>query len=1096
MKKAEIPANDQERLNKLASLNILDTASEKQFDQLTKQAVKALNCPIALIGLIDEKRLWLKSKVGLEVSQIDRETSICTYIVDHLEPLIVEDTSKDERFKDNPLVTGEPHVKSYFGVPLVTSDGHHIGSFCVMSPEIVKINDMGITLLKSLAQNAVMLMELREKNQQINMLDMQFSDIQHLSKTGGWELDVASGETTWSEEVYNIYGLLPGTQVNKDDGISYYTEESSKKLEQLLSNCIDNKVDFDEIFQFRDEDFQHKWLRVNGKPVVNRNSEVTKVVGTIQDVTQQKKREDELRANYKLQWVNSSLLEISAQDIPLKEKLDQTLELIVKLDDLGIKKQAGFFLMDEQKNQLVLTSEKELATPLLTLCKTIDIGQCLCGKAAEMKQILHASCVDERHENRFSGMKPHGHYNVPILYQGKVLGVMVLYLEHGHEKSEYELSFLHEISKMIADIIVSSNTKEELAKKNSKVSTLYHLSPDLIGLFDMEGNFLEVNPSWQSLLGYTKDELIGQPCYMLVHPEDVEITRQEILKVSAGKHVRDFEIRILKKGAEAIYISWVAYQGGTGDFFYAIGRDITVNKEKELERQFILNNMKVGTWKWDIVSNQLEWDDSNYKVYDIKKEEFSGAFEAWESRLHPDYKERALQDVNDALDGTKDFFTTFAILDSKGKTKYIGARADIIRDLNGKPLKMVGINWDRTEEEKSQLDYEEQKRLAFHNAKLASIGELAAGVGHEINNPLSIPKAYIPIILESINKGNLDQEDLKQKLSSMSIAIERIESIVKGLKTLTHHDENKMEYFDLIELVRETFRMLVNIYKKDNVHLTLDTDGVERAPILGHRGRLQQVLMNLLSNAKDALKESQFAEIEITIRNSDKGYQCTIHDNGEGIAESDMKRIFNPFFTTKKIGEGSGIGLSVCQKVLSEHKGKLWCHSKLGEGTSFHMLIPHRDEKIPQLRPKTQQTQKPAKINFSELSVLVCEDEPVIREIISMLLEDQVKNLVIATDGKDGLNRFRKATEKFDIIITDVKMPELDGISMLHTIHQEAELPLTLVLTGGVNIEEEYKDINLDELVSLFLYKPFKQAELFEAIQLVIEEKQIVDKTG
>lgn len=263
----------------------------------------------------------------------------------------------------------------------------------------------------------------------------------------------------------------------------------------------------------------------------------------------------------------------------------------------------------------------------------------------------------------------------------------------------------------------------------------------------------------------------------------------------------------------------------------------------------------------------------------------------------------------------------------------------------------------------------DQKSQILHQEKLASIGQLAAGVAHEINNPAGFVKSnlhsleYIfdsitdylndceefsksePDLFEKLlafrNKHKLDiaLEDYRDILDDSLEGLQRIEDIVISLRDFSRQDSDKDTRFDVNDCINNTLKLLRNEIKyKANVTLSL----ADSAYVMGQPGAMSQVILNLVSNAADAIKDN--GEIQISTLHEADNIRITIQDNGSGIPQNIITKIFDPFFTTKEIGVGTGLGLSVSHNIIKMHGGRLHVDSEEGQGTCFSIFLPHAKE--------------------------------------------------------------------------------------------------------------------------------------------------------
>ncbi len=290
---------------------------------------------------------------------------------------------------------------------------------------------------------------------------------------------------------------------------------------------------------------------------------------------------DSLESQFSLK----KLLELGLEDYPLQDKLQRALEILFELSWLSIKPMGAIFLVrEDDPNAIHLSAHKDLAKPLHVLCNRVPFGHCLCGRAAETKEIQFADCVDCRHDTKFEEMPPHGHYNVPILSGEKLLGVYVVYLEEGHTFAQWEVDFLSSFAQVLASVIERAQLEETLSKEKGKLRFLFEESPVGFALCDMEGVLVEVNQSFLDIVNYTEEEA-KKLTYWELTPEEYAPQEEEQLKNlretgSYGPYEKEY---ISKDGARvSVLLSGILLSEGDGkDYIWSVVEDITKRKEHE-----------------------------------------------------------------------------------------------------------------------------------------------------------------------------------------------------------------------------------------------------------------------------------------------------------------------------------------------------------------------------------------------------------------------------------------------------------------------------------------------------------------------------------
>ncbi len=395
---------------------------------------------------------------------------------------------------------------------------------------------------------------------------------------------------------------------------------------------------------------------------------------------------------------------------------------------------------------------------------------------------------------------------------------------------------------------------------------------------------------------------------------------------------------------------------------------------------------------------------------------------------------------------------------------------------NGIRYGMACVSIDITERKTAQLELESQKKITAHQSKLAMIGELAAGVGHEINNPLSIVVAKTNLVVERlIGPAEIDN---RQELGKVLAAAERIKKIVLGLKTFSRKDSDEFQVINLSQLVKDSVELVSKIYENEGVSVKTFTKDHD-IYIKGNFVQLQQVMINFLSNAKDATFGRNPRKIDIHVGMlKDKPF-FSVTDNGVGVSEEIKERIFQPFFTTKPVKEGTGLGLAIVRNIARDHQCEILIENNSEGGACFKFIFSECTRSV--LPEETTARSDSRLENLSDsFSCLVVEDDEDVREILVEYLSYSHNYVVGVKEGSEALSRLNN--EKFDFIITDMRMPNMTGLELANKVKERRDLvpPSIILVTGGT---VEHIDLKKHTSIDAILYKPFTKEELLSVIQ-------------
>ncbi|GAB4016194.1 MAG: hypothetical protein Fur0010_15800 [Bdellovibrio sp.] len=702
MKKAPIPKDDEERLKDLYRYRILDSEAEKEFDDITWIAAIFFKVKTSLISLVDRERQWFKSKVGIDVSETPRDISWCGHAIESDDVFVVNDSTKDERFRDNPLCLGEPHVIFYAGAPLITPNGFKIGTLCLIDDKPRDFREEERGVLSRLASQVVSLFELRYQKEKMRLKLERQEMILEGANLGVWDWWIGSDKVICDRRWCSMLGLNYETtpQLLKSRDERVHPDDRPQVYADIKLHLEGKTEYYENVHRLKHANGTWRWILDRGK-VSERdaNGKPVRLTGTHFDITEEKNRQ-------------------------FKEKFISEIR-------------ANFIQYKENKN----------------------------------------------------------------VFFDNLLSTLL-----NHTESEYGF---------IGEILTNVHGKKYL-----KTYALTNIAWN-----DETKKFYEEQAPGG--LEFTNlNTLFGE----------VIITGNPLMTNDARNHPK----------AGGIPIGHPALDKFCGIPFLYDGKIIAMAG---------LANRPDG----------------------------------YDERFYREKIEFLLEPI-----------------------------AEIIHRV------------------KIENELEQNKQILNHNAKLASIGQLSAGISHEINNPLSIISGNISFIKKDLTETLVDRNKVLERVQKIQNSIDRIAKIVNGLRNFARADSSEFTIFNLYDVAEEVFSLLKHIFESEGVTFNFEVENQGPFKINGNRGRIEQVIVNLLTNAKDAVASKANPVVTLTLmRGSDDYVYIKVSDNGMGISKDVKDKIFDPFFTTKEVGRGTGIGLSVVISIIQEHAAKIEVESTINVGTTF-----------------------------------------------------------------------------------------------------------------------------------------------------------------
>ena len=639
-------------------------------------------------------------------------------------------------------------------------------------------------------------------------------------------------------------------------------------------------------------------------------------------------------------------------------------------------------------------------------------------------------------------------------------------------------------------------TAERVAEHaTQRLAAIVTSSADAIVGKTLDGQVTSWNAAAERIFGYSQEEMVGASIFRLV-PEELHDTERTLLEqIRKGEWVEFSETeRICKDGRRiliSLTVSPIRDSQGRVIGASSIKRDVTEQKQAQQalalsqERlQLALRAARMGTWHWDVTSGSLTWDEGLNQLYGMETHQSLLRQEQFLERVHPDDRELVRAALQEATGADGSLNTEFRIVLPNGKVRWVADQGRVVRDPAGNVAYLTGVSLDVTDRKLM----EERLRQA---QRMDSVGQLAGGIAHEANNMMSVVLGCADYVLQ---RSDLP-EAVRQDVDQIWRAAKRTAGITQQLLAFSRRQMLQPQILDLNTAVRELEPILARALGESRVvrmHLS-PTLG----PIRADPGQLEQVLINLTLNARDAMGAGGRLTIETMNVVLDANYVAAkpvetlepgeyaalvVTDTGHGMDRATLSRIFEPFFTTKGVGQGTGLGLSTVYGIVKQSGGFIWAYSEPGLGTTFKLYFP-----LVAQAPEIPAAQNPPPAGTADELILIAEDEPMVRSIMARTLRECGYSVLEASDGHEALKLLEAETRRLSLIVTDVVMPDMGGREMaLQIAKRRPDVPV-LFTSGYTGLDVVHR--GLLEEGREFLQKPLVPETLARKVREMVDAR-------
>jgi PAS domain S-box-containing protein len=583
----------------------------------------------------------------------------------------------------------------------------------------------------------------------------------------------------------------------------------------------------------------------------------------------------------------------------------------------------------------------------------------------------------------------------------------------------------------------------------------YHITAELPQILDLLLSIYENAYNQKRKLLAVQNELNG------LNERLEEIVQDQTSELMEANKVLAIEVEVRKSAEEALRIS-------------------------EERFKLALRGANEGLWDWNVKLDMVYYAPRWKTMLGYADEELENHLDTWKRLVHPEDQEPSLARVRDFLERrAPSYEIEFRMRHKEGHYVDILSRGFPIYDDQGKALRMVGTHVDITERKKLEEQY-------LQAQKMEAVGQLAGGVAHDFNNILSAILGYSYLILD---RENLD-DTVKNHVEEIVAASNRAADLTRSLLAFSRKQPVSLAVIDLNQVIKDNEEFLRRLIRED-IELKISCTG-EPLTVLADRGQLEQVIMNLVANARDAMPHGGTLLIEtlpaITLDREfleihgygDSGTYnlISVSDNGEGMDKEMQLHIFEPFFTTKEQGKGTGLGLAMAYGIVKKHNGFINVYSEPGTGTTFKIYLPCVQATAP---VEEMEQVKQAPLRGGTETILVGEDDAALRRLSTRVLSHYGYRVIEAVDGQDAVDKFIEYGESIHLVILDAIMPKKNGRDACQEMRM-VRPELKAVFVSGY-ARDIFADGDVLDGNSIFIQKPVPPNDLVSKVRALLDKK-------
>lgn len=942
-----------------------------------------------------------------------------------------------------------------------------VGNFSITIP--VKSHDEIGLLCRSFNY---MVQHINERTTALIQSETRLAEAQQIAHIGNWEWDVIKNVLYWSDEVYRIFDLP-----KQEFGATYeaFLDSVHPADRWLVKEAVHNAL-----YESKPYSIEHRILRNEASPedplkvkkvtrfvhekavvVFDDTGRVVRMVGTVQDITERKQIEQEVQ-----------LVEVMTVAIAASEDFHAALDIVlhkvcevtgwiygeawVPCPDCNHLKYALSYHHPNEKLEMFSRKSKEMTFP-----PGIGIpGSAWSSKRPEWRPDV-AMCDNFPHAQIATECGLKAAMGIPVIANNEVIAVLCFFVREHREEDVRLISLVSSVASQLGSLIKRKQAEDALYESEEKMKAILDNAVTVIYVKDLQGRYTFVNKQYEKLFHINREEIRGKTDYDIWSPELADTFRANDLKIIETKIPLSFDERASHDDGLHTYISTkFPLFDHNGDIYAVAGISTDITERIQTEEQLRKLSCAIEQSPSVVVITDTR---GNIQYVNPQFTQLTGYTLEEVVGKNPrilksgEISPAVYKQLWETISAGNEWRGELCNKKKNGELYWETARISPIKNPEGVITSYIGVAEDTTRIRQEEKEKQSLREQLYHAQKLESIGQLAGGIAHDFNN----------IMTAIIGYGNLIQLDmendspLKPYIQKILTTAERAADLTRGLLTFSRKQVTDPKPMRLNDCIKSARGILTRLIGEDIELKTTLTD--EDCVIIADSTQMDQVLINLATNARDAMPDGGTLTISTDVAEIDHAFikahgygTCgryaliSVSDTGTGMDEKTKAQIFEPFFTTKEVGKGTGLGLAIVYGIVTQHEGYVDVHSESTNGTTFKIYLPIVESAIEKTKPDTVATPQ-----YGSETILLAED------------------------GEDAITKFTEKRDAIQLLLLDVVMPKKSGNEVYQEIKKMKPDIKTIFISGYTDDVIQKK---IPSSVKHFS-KPIVPAKLLNAIR-------------